>query len=128
MSGRLLLWVGPYQKPSYSIGKPTQKVSLQCSLMLTLFGVFWPNLFRFFLTSRKRKESELNEPFLKAEKGSLLFLVGRSAGFNLDGIRENQAEMWYRCRVPQIRPTKMAIASVLESPLVIADRQLLLSM
>ena len=96
--------------------------------MLTLFGVFGPNLCKCFLTSRKRKESELNDPFFKAEKGSILFLVGRSAGFNLDGIRENQTEMRYRCRAPQIRPTEMAIASVLESPLVIADRQLLLPM
>ena len=70
----------------------------------------------------------MNDPLFKALKGNFLALVGRSAGFNLEGIRENQAEMRYRCRVPQIRPTGMAIASVLESPLVIADRQLLLPM
>ena len=53
--------------------------------MLALFGVFVWNLFSCFLTTRKRKESELKERFPKAGKGALLALVGRSAGFILEG-------------------------------------------
>ena len=104
----------------------TPKPHFRRSLMLTLFGALLMNLFKLFLTIRKRKESELNDPPLKALESSSLALVGKSTGAKLGGILENQSEIRYLCKVPQARPTKTAIASACEPPLVIADRQLLL--
>ena len=54
--------------------------------------------------------------------------VGKSSGFSLDGARGRQARMCKRRINSQARATRAGIAAVLESHLVIDDRELLLSM
>ena len=55
-------------------------------------------------------------------------ILGRSAGFSLEGGREGQARIEKRCISPQALATRTAIEAVLESPRVMATRELSLSM